>query len=128
MSIDSTLGPAVTRAGAPDKAQVNPSSRVAAHSRAEGLRTLGREVIHLPGDPGYDVARVPWQAAVDQRPAAVATPGTAAETATVVRSAVRAGLRVAPQSTGHNAAPLAPGGDRPPWVGRSAAAQSEEEA
>ncbi|HET7277192.1 MAG TPA: hypothetical protein VFJ22_03875 [Dermatophilaceae bacterium] len=59
MSIDSTLGPAVTRAGAPDKAQVNPSTRFAADSRADGLRTPGREVIHLPGDPGYDVARLP---------------------------------------------------------------------
>ena len=35
--------------------------------------------VHLPGDPGYDAARLPWNVAVDQRPAAVAYPATAAE-------------------------------------------------
>ena len=42
------------------------------------------------------------------RPAAgaVAYPANAQETAEVVRAAVEAGLRVAPQSTGHNAGPL----------------------
>lgn len=63
--------------------------------------------LHLPGDAGYDAARVAWNLAVDQRPAAVALPRTAAEVAHVVRAASAAGLRVAPQSTGHNAAPLA---------------------
>ncbi|QAY62443.1 FAD-binding oxidoreductase [Xylanimonas allomyrinae] len=63
--------------------------------------------VHLPGDPGYDDARVPWNVAVDQRPAAVAEPADAGEVAAVVRAARVAGLRVAPQSTGHNAAPLA---------------------
>ena len=43
--------------------------------------------MHLPGDPGYDAARLPWNVAVDQRPAAVAVPRTAAEVATVVRVA-----------------------------------------
>jgi FAD/FMN-containing dehydrogenase len=63
--------------------------------------------VHLPGDPGYDAARLPWNIAIDQRPAAVALPRSAAEVATVVRVAAEAGLRVAPQSTGHNAGPLA---------------------
>ncbi|MCZ9328919.1 FAD-binding oxidoreductase [Nocardia farcinica] len=62
--------------------------------------------LHLPGDPGYDAARMPWNAAVDQRPAAVAVPRTAEEVAAVVRAAVAAGLRVAPQSTGHGAGAL----------------------
>ena len=52
-------------------------------------------------------ARMPWNVAVDQRPAAVAVPRNAAEVAAVVRAAAEAGLRVAPQSTGHNAGPLA---------------------
>jgi len=60
----------------------------------------------VAGDPVYDVARVPWNAAVDQRPAAVAYPASAAEVADVVRSVRRAGLRVAPQGTGHNPRPL----------------------
>lgn len=75
--------------------------------RAHALRGLLDGRLHLPGDPGYDAARVPWNFAVDQRPAAVAFPRTAAEVATVVRVAANAGLRVAPQSTGHNAGPLA---------------------
>ena len=74
---------------------------------AHALRGLLGGRVHLPGDPGYDAARVPWNFAVDQRPAAVAFPRSAAEVATVVRVAASAGFRVAPQSTGHNAGPLA---------------------
>ncbi len=74
---------------------------------AEALRGLAEGRIHLPGDPGYDAARLPWNVAVDQRPAAVAFPRTAEEVSDLVRGAVRAGLRIAPQSTGHNAGPLA---------------------
>jgi FAD/FMN-containing dehydrogenase len=74
---------------------------------AHALRGLLGGRVHLPGDPGYDAARLPWNVAIDQRPAAVAVPRSAAEVATVVRVAAEAGLRVAPQSTGHNAGPLA---------------------
>ncbi|MEP9361503.1 FAD-binding oxidoreductase [Nocardioides sp. CN2-186] len=74
---------------------------------AHSLRGLLGGRVHLPGEPGYDAARLPWNVAVDQRPAAVALPRSAAEVATVVRLAAEAGLRVAPQSTGHNAGPLA---------------------
>lgn len=77
---------------------------------AESLRGLCAGGVHLPGDPAYDAARVPWNVAVDQRPAAVAIPHSAEEVAAVVRAAAAAGLRVAPQSTGHNAHPLAQGG------------------
>ncbi|MGY1761660.1 FAD-binding oxidoreductase [Geodermatophilus sp. SYSU D00779] len=61
-----------------------------------------------PGDPRYDAARGTWNAAVDQRPAAVAVPRTPAEVAAAVRAAADAGWRVAPQSTGHNASALGP--------------------
>ena len=74
---------------------------------AAALRGLAGGGVHLPGDPGYDAARLPWNVAVDQRPAAVAVPHTAAEVGAVVRVAAEMGLRVAPQSTGHNAGPLA---------------------
>jgi len=77
-----------------------------AGTRAEGLRGLCGDAVHLPGDTGYDVARVPWNVAVDQRPAAVAYPAHADDVSAVVRAATEAGLRVAPQGTGHNAAPL----------------------
>ena len=73
---------------------------------ADALRGLCGGAVHLPGDPGYDVARMPWNVAVDQRPAAVAYPATTAEVVEVVRAAAAAGLRVAPQGTGHNAGPL----------------------
>lgn len=77
---------------------------------ADRLRGLADGAIHLPGDPGYDAARAAWNLAVDQRPAAVALPCTADEVAQIVRAAHAAGLRVAPQSTGHNAGPLVAGG------------------
>ena len=76
---------------------------------AEALRGLCGGAVHLPGDPGYDMARMPWNVAVDQRPAAVALPHSAQEAAEVVVAAAHAGLRVAPQSTGHAAGPLAEG-------------------
>jgi FAD/FMN-containing dehydrogenase len=63
--------------------------------------------VHVPGDPGYDGARLAWNFAVDQRPAAVVSVTTPEEVTEVVRTAALAGLRVAPQSTGHNAGPLA---------------------
>ena len=71
---------------------------------AETLRGLCD--LHLPDDGGYDVARTPWALVVDQRPAAVAVPRTVEEVAAIVRAAAAAGLRVAPQSTGHGAGPL----------------------
>src|SRR3954466_2476004 len=77
------------------------------HPTADALRGLLGGRVHLPGDPGYDAARTPWNLAVDQRPAAVALPHSVEEVAEVVRAAVAAGLRVAPQSTGHGAGPLA---------------------
>jgi hypothetical protein len=75
--------------------------------RAESLRGLCNGHVYLPGDADYDTMRTPWNVAVDQRPAAVAVPRTAQEVSDVVRAAAAAGLRVAPQSTGHNAGPLA---------------------
>jgi FAD/FMN-containing dehydrogenase len=44
--------------------------------------------------------------AVDQRPAAVVVAGSAADVAETVRAAIAAGLRVAPQGTGHGASVL----------------------
>ncbi len=65
----------------------------------------------LPGDRGFDEARRAWNLAVDQRPAAVVFPESAADVAAVVRYAAERGLRVAAQGTGHNAGPLGPLGD-----------------
>src|SRR5208337_1647514 len=62
--------------------------------------------IVMPGDSGWDDARQAWNLAVDQRPAAVARPASAADVVDIVRFAREHGLRVAAQGTGHNAAPL----------------------
>ena len=73
---------------------------------AQSLRGLCGGAVYLPGDPQFDEARTPWNVAVEQHPAALAYPADAEETAQLVKRAVAAGLRVAPQSTGHNAGPL----------------------
>jgi FAD/FMN-containing dehydrogenase len=64
------------------------------------------ESLVLPHDPGWNDARRAWNLAVDQRPAAVAMPETAAEAAAVVRWARSRGLRIAPQGTGHGASAM----------------------
>jgi FAD/FMN-containing dehydrogenase len=74
--------------------------------RATSLAGLCDGAVHLPGDAAYESARLPWNVAVDQRPAAVALPSSVAHVQQVVLAAADAGLRVAPQSTGHNAGPL----------------------
>lgn len=60
----------------------------------------------LPDDPRYDDARSSFNLLVDQRPAAVAFPSDARGVAEAVAFAERLGLRVAPQATAHNQAPL----------------------
>ena len=75
--------------------------------QAEGLRGLAGGAVHLPGDALYDEARMPWNLQVDEHPAAVAYPADPLEVALVVKAAAEAGLRVAPQGTGHGAPPLA---------------------
>ena len=60
----------------------------------------------LPGDGDYDQARQAWNLAVDQRPAAVILPESAADVAAAVSYAAESGLRIAAQGTGHNAGPL----------------------
>ena len=59
-----------------------------------------------PGDPNWDTARQAWHLAVDQRPLAVVLSETVRDVQQVVAAAARLGVRVAPQSTGHNAGPL----------------------
>jgi FAD binding domain/Berberine and berberine like len=67
---------------------------------------LGDRVVG-PQDPGWDEARRAWNLAVDQRPAAVATPESPEDVVAVIEVAREHGLRVAPQGTGHSAAPRA---------------------
>jgi FAD/FMN-containing dehydrogenase len=108
MTIELTA-PAPTNTAPTNTAPTNtaPITAPTTTLRAQSLRGLCGGQVYLPGDAGYDAARTPWNVAVDQRPAAVAVPRTAADVSAVVRAAVAAGLRVAPQSTGHNPGPLA---------------------
>ncbi len=60
----------------------------------------------FPEDGRYNEARVAWNLAVDQRPAAIVFPESAQEVAAAVSFAARRGLRVTAQATGHGASPL----------------------
>jgi len=67
---------------------------------------LGNRVVG-PQDARWDEARRAWNLAVDQRPAAVAMPQSPDDVVAVIEVAREHGLRVAPQGTGHSAAPRA---------------------
>ena len=67
---------------------------------------MKNETIVLPHDPSWNQARLAWNLAADQQPAAVALPESADDVVAVVRWARERGLRIAPQGTGHNALPL----------------------
>ncbi|HEX5983074.1 MAG TPA: FAD-binding oxidoreductase [Solirubrobacterales bacterium] len=67
-------------------------------------RMSGRVV--TPADPEWDAVRQVFNLVTDLRPAAVALPRDAADVVAAVDFARAQGLRVAPQATGHNAAPL----------------------
>jgi hypothetical protein len=70
------------------------------------LRAVLDGELFVPGDEGWDDARLAWNLAVDQQPAAVAVPATAADVAEIVGFAAVEGYRVAPQGTGHGASAL----------------------
>jgi FAD/FMN-containing dehydrogenase len=80
-------------------------------TRQERMESLARAVAHtdgklvLPDHGRWEEARQAWNLAVDQRPAAVALPESADDVVAVVELARNFGLRLAPQGTGHNAAP-----------------------
>ncbi len=67
-------------------------------------RLTGRVVV--PGDPEWDSVRTAWNLSVDQRPDMVVLPETVVDVVTTVELAGAAGVRVAPQGTGHNAPAL----------------------
>jgi FAD/FMN-containing dehydrogenase len=70
------------------------------------LRELAERIdgaVVVPGDERWDEARRAWNLAADQRPAAVAVPDNVGDVVEIVEFAREAGLRVAPQGTGHGA-------------------------
>ena len=58
------------------------------------------------GDEAWDASRQTFNLTHDQRPAALVRVANADDVAETVRYASRRGLRIAPQSTGHNAGPI----------------------
>ncbi|MDN3494879.1 FAD-binding oxidoreductase [Planococcus sp. APC 4015] len=78
------------------------------HTPLDHLASLLDGDLTLPGQLRWDDARRAWQLAVDQHPVAVVEAESVADIVATVHAAARAGLRVAPQSTGHNAQPLGP--------------------
>jgi FAD/FMN-containing dehydrogenase len=77
--------------------------------RRDALAQLAVELdgrLVTPADPEWDTARLAWNLAVDQRPAAVVIATSTADLVRTVDAARAAGLSVAPQATGHNAGPL----------------------
>jgi FAD/FMN-containing dehydrogenase len=75
-------------------------------SSITSLRNKFDGSVVIPGDDGYDAARGSFNLVLDMHPAAVATPSTAAEAAAIVTAVRDAGLRIAPQGSHHNPAPL----------------------
>ena len=75
-------------------------------SRQAGWRPggLGAEVV-LPGVPGFDKARLAFNPAADQRPAAGVFAGSAHDVAVAAWFAAGRGQRVAAQAIGHNTLP-----------------------
>jgi FAD/FMN-containing dehydrogenase len=67
-------------------------------------RIHGRVVTEA--DEAWDASRQTFNLLHDQRPAAVVRAANADDVAETVRYAAQRGLRVAPQSTGHNAGPI----------------------
>lgn len=63
---------------------------------------LGDRLVR-PADPQWDAARSPWNLAIDQRPAAVATPSDVDDLRAIIDAARAGGLQVAVQPSGHGA-------------------------
>ena len=72
----------------------------------DALRAACPGGVVTPTDETWDAERVAFNITVDQQPAVVALPASAEEVAAVVAYARDNDLRVVPQTTGHNAAPL----------------------
>jgi hypothetical protein len=70
------------------------------------LRASVAGEIVVAGDERWDEARAAWNLAVDQQPVAVAIPENARDVVEILAYARDCGLQVAPQGTGHSAAPL----------------------
>lgn len=79
------------------------TSPAAPSDPSAGLRRAVRGPVLLPGDPGFDDARRPWNLAVDQPAAAVVEAADAADVSALVRYASATGMTISTQPSGHGA-------------------------
>jgi hypothetical protein len=77
-----------------------------AEATPDALRSSIAGDVIGPADDGYDTARQAFNLALDLRPALIAIAESADDVVEIVRYARSAGMRVAPRSTGHGAAPM----------------------
>lgn len=75
----------------------------ASHGPLTTLRNEFRGTLLLPEDPDYEAARMPWNLAVDQRPAMVAVPEDVRDVRAILRFASASGHHVTTQPSGHGA-------------------------
>lgn len=69
----------------------------------DDLRNAVRGAVLAPGDPEWDLARLPWNRLVDQQPAALVVAADAHDVVETVRWAARHGVPVSAQPNGHGA-------------------------
>ena len=81
-------------------------SRVDRRRLAELRTGFDGEVIE-PGDPGYDTARLVWNAMIDRHPALIVRPAGTVDVARAVEFGRENGLEIAVKGGGHGAAGLA---------------------
>ncbi|MFG3438847.1 FAD-binding oxidoreductase [Nonomuraea sp. NPDC047897] len=98
-----------TARSAADRA-VGSGARTTGHAVGRGLRDVFDGTVHLPGDDGYDTARLAWNRAIDPRPVAVAEAEHARDVRAAVAAAREHGLSLTVQSTGHGTHLPADGG------------------
>ncbi|HEY7453535.1 MAG TPA: FAD-binding oxidoreductase [Thermoleophilaceae bacterium] len=75
-------------------------------SRFAELQSRIHGQVVTEGDEAWDSSRQAFNVLLDQRPAAIVRVANADDVAETIRYAAQRGLRIAPQSTGHNAVPI----------------------
>jgi FAD/FMN-containing dehydrogenase len=101
-----TIDELLAEAGANKENRMNPTDTIIEAAGIEALRQRIEGEAIGPEDSAWDAERQAFNLTVDQRPALIAIPAGPEDVASVVGFARDAGLRVAPQRTGHNAGPL----------------------
>ena len=95
--------------GALDSFVSNPGSNSVLISQSSRFADLQSRIdgrVITAGDDAWDSSRQTFNLTHDQQPAALVRVATAQDVAESVRYAAEHGLRLAPQSTGHNAGPI----------------------